>query len=165
MLELGLRLSPRGEGQCSLSEHVQQMTVSMEMYKERWDGIERVVNRMTTLLPYDNSGGNEKIVAFTTAGILETPPVTAVQQSPPTIESVLCENFKNNTAQYLQMITALNICIAKGRHVAVDDLPEQLRAISLTFPVEIGSPAIRFSSTTFDHTRVDFQRFSTMVHS
>lgn len=165
MLELGLRLSPSGEGQCSLSEHVQQMTVSMEMYKKRWDGIERVVNGMTVLLPYDKCGENEKTAAFTTARILEPPPITAVQQSPPTIESVLCENFKNNTAQYLQMITALNVCIAKGRHVAVDDLPEQFRAISPRFPVEMTSPAIHFSSTSFDRAQVDFQRFSTMVHS
>lgn len=88
----------------------------MQLYKEKWDGIERVYKQLEMLA---NTTHTDNI---NIGGVTDTACLSLLHSS--SMKSTWCESFQKNPVLYLRMTIALDICIAKGRYAASVDLPD-----------------------------------------
>lgn len=103
----------------------------MAMYKETWDGIDRALGHLRSLVHIaqgDSGGIRSSALRFLDYYEME-------QSSSP--KATRCASFKKYATLYLQLMTALNFCISKGETFSYDDLPEQLRTRSPAITVVV----------------------------
>lgn len=97
----------------------------MDVFKGRWDGIDRVDQRVELLLSpvhdqYTNTEVPDGAESYDLGIGLSA-------------KATWCDLFKEHSALFLQVTMALNLCISKAE-VTYDDLPPQLRSSTSTTP-------------------------------
>lgn len=142
MLEIGTKLNVEADQHppVSLSQHFETLSKSMSLYMSRWDGIERVLNRLDYLVPMSRQHDVTFVAAtMVSKGLIEQPSSDTHSST----KLTWCNTFKDHLTLYLLLTVALNACIARGQQATAEDLPQELRTPSSTQSVT-RSPEVHF---------------------
>ncbi|PPJ60539.1 hypothetical protein CBER1_11289 [Cercospora berteroae] len=121
----------------------------MEAHRQRWDGIDRVLNKLNALEPSSISGTNSPEPAG-------KPSWNLASMS----HGVTHRLFRKYLTSYLRLGTAYNLCISNGTATDPQDLPPMLRSdhcesTLTTETLVAGHASERFESeddlTSYDH--------------